>query len=378
MKVVIAPDSFKGSLSAIDVSLALREGVLSVYPKAEVVLLPIADGGEGTMSTLAMNQEAVWKNVLVHDPLFGEMIGNYVTLDSGLCIIEIAEASGLTLLSETERNPMNTSTIGTGELLLDAFNRGSKEFIIGLGGSATNDCGLGVLYAFGYRFFDSKGNDLSPIGGNLIKIRRISDEFVNKKTSAIDLCLAVDVTNPLFGDSGAAFVYGEQKGGSFDQLMELDSGVRNFHAVTSIFLGKEIDANTSGFGAAGGVAFSLVAFFNARIVSGIELVADKVGLKDQIESADLVISGEGKVDLQTLQGKAISGVSKITNDANKPLVLVGGEVQLSPEELNDFGITAAFSISNKPMSLEKAMKKETVKKNLTFIGSQLTRLFVVK
>ena len=374
MKVVIVPDSFKGSLSAEEVAISLQKGILFALPKTEVVLLPIADGGEGTMSVLLNNANGKKYEATVHDPLFREIKAEYVILENGECVFEIAETSGLNLLLKEERNPFKTTTIGMGELLLAAFNSGRRNFLLGLGGSATNDCGLGILHAFGFRFLDGDGNELSPTGESLIRIKQISDEYIIEGVETMQICLAVDVTNPLYGEQGAAYVFAEQKGASKDEIKLLDEGLRNFYSVVSDFLNKDIDSDTDGFGAAGGIAFALTSFFNAKIVSGIDLISKRVDLEKCIKEADLVISGEGKIDRQSLHGKVISGVEKLTSKCGKPLVLVGGEVELSTKELNNLGITAAFSISNKPLSLEKAMDKETAQNNLEFLGGQIISL----
>ncbi len=369
MKIVIVPDSFKGSLSAKSVASSLAFGIQSVLSNAELVTLPIADGGEGTVEALLANGKGALVNVRAKNPLFKKIEVGYGVLENGLCVIEVASASGLPLLNKKERNPLKTTSLGTGELILQAINQGHKKFIIGLGGSATNDGAIGILHAFGYRFYDGQGVDLAPIGANLIQIKTISDKLKLPQINGVEFLLTVDVTNPLFGIKGAAHVFAEQKGATKDEVVLLDEGLRNFHLVTEQFFEKKIDPNTVGFGAAGGIAFGMVAFFNARLVSGIEFISQEIGLEDEIKTADLVISGEGKIDQQSLDGKVLSGISKLTKKYNKPFVVVGGEITLSSKALGEMGVKASFSISDYP--LEQSLDEKITKINLIYLGKEI-------
>ena len=377
MKITITTDSFKGSLSATKVTESLRKGILSSKPKTEILTLPISDGGEGTVTTLLSHNDGHLETVQVCSPLFQLINTTYGVLKNNTVVIEVASASGLPLLNKREQNPLNTTTKGTGELIISAFKAGYRDFIIGLGGSATNDCGIGILHAFGYRFYDIENNELSPIGKNLNYIHSITTSNVTYDLSKATFTLAVDVTNPLFGAKGAAYTFAEQKGANPIEIEQLDQGLRNFYEVTTNFTHKRTDPNTAGFGAAGGVAFTLNAFFNAKIVSGIDFIADQINLEEHIKNTDLVITGEGKVDKQSLEGKVISGIIKLTTKYKKPLVIIGGQIDLSQEDLARAGITAAFSISNKPQHLSNAMKEAIVQENLEFLGSQLINIFTL-
>jgi glycerate kinase len=377
MKILIVPDSFKGSLSAQEVALSIKLGVLDVLPSVNISLQPIADGGEGTLNALMADEKGVLIVEKTYDSLFREIEVAFGVLGDRKAIIEVAQASGLPLLAMNELNPLLTSSFGTGKQVLSALNKGVTEIVIGLGGSATNDAGIGILHALGYRFYDNNHEELQPIGESLIHITSISDVGTVSNLNNIEFSLLVDVTNPLFGEKGAAYIFAPQKGADKEMVGYLDAGLRNFHQVACDFLGKVLPSDTKGFGAAGGMAFGLVAFLDAKIVSGIEFISIAVALEQQIKDVDLVISGEGKVDEQSLRGKVISGISQFTTKHNKPFVVIGGVVELSSIELNSAGVTAAFSVSNQPVTLVEAMKKNTVKSNIRFLASQLVRLFNV-
>lgn len=374
MKIVIAPDSFKGSLTAKEVANVIKRGVQGSQSEINCFVNPIADGGEGTVEALLEVDKGTKICSFVHDPLFRKVKASYGILSNDTCVIEVAAASGLTLLKEDEQNPLQTTSQGSGELILEAYENGARNFIIGLGGSATNDGGMGILHALGYHFFDSKGKELLPIGENLIHVAKITEELRVKMLLNCKFSLAVDVTNPLYGENGAAVVFAQQKGASVKDVEFLDKGLHNFHLVVSQYLDKKINTNTKGFGAAGGIAFGMASLLNATIVSGINFIADQQGLEEEIASADYIISGEGKIDSQSLDGKVISGIAALTKKHNKPLILIGGQVDLTAEQLTDLGVKACFSISNKPMSLTKSMSESVVKENLEFVARQIVQL----
>lgn len=378
MKILLVPDSFKDSLSAQSVVSAMQLGVKEVSLDSNIILQPIADGGEGTIEALLSGCGGELISEKTCDPLSRVIQANYAVLANGLGVIELAQASGLSLLLNEERNPLLTSSFGTGKQILSILEKGIKHLIIGLGGSATNDGGIGILYALGYRFYDKDKNELDPIGRNLVFIASVSRDKNTMKLDDVKLQLAVDVTNPLCGEKGASAVFGPQKGADQEMVKQLEKGLRNFHSVASRFLNKDLAQETAGFGAAGGIAFGLVAFLNAEIVSGIEFIGKQVQLEEKIKSADLIISGEGKIDTQSLDGKVISGIAKLTTKYKKPLVLLGGVVELSNKELDTVGVTAAFSVSNQPMELKQAMEEEEVKRNIQFTTSQVLRLFNTK
>ena len=375
MNILLVPDSFKYSLSAQEVALAMEEGIKDVFPEFSVISQPVADGGEGTILALI---NACGGNVITEetcDPLFRPIQSNYGVLADNIGVVEVAEASGVSLLMDKERNPMLTSSLGTGKQIVSVLEKGVRRLIIGLGGSGTNDGGIGVLHALGYRFYDEDNQELPPIGKSLLQIRSISSKERSICLDNVKIQLAVDVTNPLYGEKGAAYIFAPQKGATDEMVYELDQGLRQFHRVASQFLGSDFSEDTEGFGAAGGIAFGLVAFLGAEIVSGIKLVSKQVNLEEKIKVADLVISGEGKIDSQSLEGKVISGIAKLTTKHKKPLVLLGGMVDLSPDKLSQAGITAAFSVSNEPMKLEKAIRKVVTKKNLRYSIGQVLRVF---
>ena len=319
-KIVIASDSFKGTLTSMEVADSVEKGIRSVFPCCEVVKLNVADGGEGTMEAICSARPAAFVDVEVSDPLGRPVRTSYAVLEDGTAVIEMSRASGLTLLAPSERDPMKTSTYGTGEMIADALGRGYRRFIIGIGGSATNDAGTGMLSALGYRFFDASGRPVHPDGGYLHEIESIDLSSVNPALTESEFIVACDVDSPLYGPEGAAYVFAPQKGADADMVVTLDGGLRHFSEIAGY------DASFPGAGAAGGLGYALKSFLNARMVKGIDLILDAIGFDDLILDASLVITGEGRYDEQTASGKTVDGVIRRARKHGVPVIVVAGSV----------------------------------------------------
>ncbi|NLG82218.1 MAG: glycerate kinase [Bacilli bacterium] len=360
MKVLIAIDSFKGSLASIEVSECIEKGIKEVYPDAFITKVPIADGGEGTVDSFLTNLGGIRVPVTVHDPLMRKRVAYYGILPDNTAVIEMAEASGLTLLTKDERNPLETTTYGVGEIILDALNRGCRNFVIGLGGSATNDSGIGMLQALGYRFFDVNHNELFGIAESLNKIQCFIDENVPEELYDCHFEVLCDVKNPLYGINGASFVYAKQKGADESMIIKLDEGLQNFAKVVEEIYGKDY-AHHEGAGAAGGLGFAFLAFLNARLVNGIELLINKLDLDKIISYYDIIITGEGKMDSQSLMGKVPYGITRLGKKHNIPVIGLCGGLMDEAYKMHEVGMTALFSIMNYPMNLEEAMDKDKAK-----------------
>lgn len=357
MKILIAPDSFKGSLSAIEVCDNIEIGIRKVCKNIDIIKVPMADGGEGTLEALIHSTNGSIYEKKVKDPLFREALGKYGILgDEKTALIEMARVSGLPLLTREERNPMNTTTYGTGELILEALNRGCRNFIIGIGGSATIDGGIGMAAALGVKFKDENNKELAPIGSSLSKIRYIDISMIDKRIKESRFTIASDVDNPLYGKEGAAYVYGPQKGADKDMVIELDKGLENYSNIIKRDLAKDIK-DIKGGGAAGGLGAGLMVFLNGEMKSGIDIVIESTQLEEKIKSVDLVITGEGSIDYQTQFGKTSYGVAKLAKKYNKPLIAICGSIGEGVESLYDDGFTSIFSIGDKPMTLEESMER---------------------
>jgi glycerate kinase len=356
MKIVLAPDKFKGSLTGMQICAAVEEGVKEVLPNAEIIKLPLADGGDGTIEILEYHLKGKRVNVRVNDPLFRGIDASYLYMDSiKTAFIEMAEASGMYLLKKEDQNCFNTTTLGTGELILDAVNKGAKTIILGIGGSATNDCGIGMATALGYKFEDENGVELSPVGKNLCLIKNINSNNVLPELKSVDFKVACDVTNPLSGKDGAANVYGPQKGASEDEIVILDEGLTNISKLFLKVFGKDVQ-NIKGAGAAGGMGAGTSVFLNAELKSGIDLVKSLVSFDDKIEGANWIITGEGKLDSQTLSGKTIAGVITSAKRQNIPVAALCGSVSLSNDEAQVFGILYTDSVMKKAKSLDDGIQ----------------------
>ena len=374
MKVVAAIDSFKGSMTSLEVAAAFEKGVKKVYKDAEFIKIPLADGGEGTVKALIDNLDGKMVNIKVKDPLMRDIDSFYgISGDGKTAVIEMAAASGLPLLSPDERNPLKATTFGTGELIKDALEKGCREFIIGIGGSATNDAGTGMLSALGYIFLDENGNELEPNGENLINIRSFKDDKVMKEVAEAKFLIACDVDNPFYGTNGAAHVYGKQKGATSDIIKILDDGMRNFSNVIEKIKKTDI-SNISGSGAAGGLGGAFTAFFNSELKPGIDIITEKIELENKINGSDYVITGEGRIDFQSAMGKTPSGVAKLAKKYGIPVIAIGGSVDDEIGNIYDCGITAAFSIIDSPMTLGEAMDTKNAQRLVEKTAEQIFRL----
>jgi len=356
MKIILAPDKFKGSLTGMQFCSAVEEGIKKVLPKAHIVKLPLADGGDGTMEVLDYHLNGTRIELKVNDPLFRPIRATYLYLNSiKTAFIEMAEASGMALLKAEEQNCFYTSTLGTGELILDAIKRGAKTIILGIGGSATNDCGIGMATALGYKFEDENGQELIPIGKNLLKIKKINSNDVHSELKAVTFKIACDVKNPLFGPNGAAYVYGPQKGASKSEIAHLDKGLEHISNLFSNTFNLEV-YDIEGAGAAGGLGAGAIAFLNAELKSGIDLIKNLIDFDLKIKGANWIITGEGKLDAQTLSGKTIHGVINSAKKQNIPVAALCGSVDISIKTQEQLGLTYVSSIVKNVSNLEKAKK----------------------
>ena len=338
MKILIAPDSFKESLEALEVCHAIKSGFSQVFPDADYKLLPMADGGEGTSAVLSYVLGGRWKEVIVNDPLMRPISAKYLLLPDATAVIEIAQACGLHLLTVTERNPVIASSYGVGELIADALNEGVKRIIIGLGGSATNDAGLGMLMALGLTFYDSDNNTLVQGGGALANLRRLDATHFHDGVLETVFEVACDVTSPLCGKLGASRIFGPQKGASSQQVNDLDKALTHFASVCKQH-GYQNYQEIAGAGAAGGLGYALMTFCNAQLKSGFDTVAEVAHLSQHIANADLVITGEGKLDAQTAMGKVAGGISQIAKASHTPVIAICGSVDgLEPAQTSQFEV----------------------------------------
>ena len=362
----------KGSISAFDFANAIGEGLLLSDPALDLVKYPMADGGDGTAELLINALKGVFIPCNVHDPLGRMITSRYGWLaDSRCAIIEMAEASGLKLVSATELNPMTASSRGTGELILEAVNNGAKKIILGLGGSATVDGGMGMLKGMGFKLHDTAGQEVADGGDGLIRVASISSENVEPELLNCEIVIASDVKNPLLGADGAAAVYGPQKGATDQMVMDLETGFENFITVVEQISQKDLK-DIAGGGAAGGIAVPLIAFFNAQIISGAELIIDLLGILKDLKNCDLVITGEGCIDLQTCHGKGPAVIAIAAREVGVPVIAIGGAVNEEASWLFD-GI---FSISNGPSTLEESMKNSyNLTKSVSFQLGKLLKKF---
>lgn len=356
MKILIAPDSFKGSATSRQAAEAIGKGVHVVFPNAELIEIPVADGGEGTVEALTDSLKGQIIIKKVKGPL-GEVVeAEYGILPGNIAVIEMASASGLPLVPDNKRNPLITSTYGTGQLILDSIERGCREIILGIGGSATNDGGTGMARALGFCFLDSSGKELPEGGGSLIDLADIDDSGMDKRIVETNFLIACDVTNPLIGPEGASNIYGAQKGASPDDIKHLDSGLgRLAEIVNSKYC--RANENLPGAGAAGGLGYGLVEFCGGELRSGIEIVLDLIKFDDYLNGVDLVISGEGRIDGQSIYGKVPVGIAGRAKKKDIPVLVVVGAIGSEIDAVYAHGIDAVMSSVNKAMSLEEAMSR---------------------
>ncbi len=337
MKILICPDSFKGTLTAEQASRSIEQGIKLAYPRAKIVLNPLADGGDGTLDVLSSEIDAKKIAKRVVDPLGREIDSYFLVTEDGTALIEMAKASGITLLEEKELDVMDATTYGTGQLIRAAIETGCKKIILFIGGSATNDCGIGMMQALGTKFFDKDGNDIGKecylSAKHLSKIAKIESS-----KELVEIIIASDVDNVLYGKQGSVFTYGAQKGATKEIIQEIDDSVKSFSEIVKKESGIDV-ANIKGIGGAGGISVLLVAFMEAKIVSGIDMIAQLTSLEEKIIHSDIVITGEGRIDWQSLQGKAISGVIRLCKNHDKPLVAVGGSFGKDSKKLLDEGIS---------------------------------------
>ena len=373
-KVVVAIDSFKGSLSTFQAGNAVKEAISQLYEDTEVIVSPIADGGEGTVEAIVSSLNGMMVETTVCNPL-GEKIEAYygIVPQNQTAIIEMSAAAGITLIGENERNPLNTTTFGVGEMILDAISKGCRKFVIGIGGSATNDGGVGMLQALGFEFLDINGNQVSTGAKGLKDIVTIRTENKFEKLDECSFCVACDVKNILCGKDGCSAIYGPQKGATPEMIKDMDLWLENYARLTKQIIPFS-DANAPGTGAAGGLGFALLSYLNAVIEPGIDLVMRETKLESQILCADLVVTGEGRLDGQSYMGKAPIGVAKLAKKHNKPVIAFSGCVTDDAVGCNEHGIDAFFPIVRKPCTLEEAINVDNAYKNLKDTAYQVFRL----
>lgn len=355
MKILIAPNAFKGSCNAVDVACAMEKGILNVLPQTDIEKIPLSDGGDGFLDTIkiANPRVKVYKKRVV-GPLGKEVNAIYGILGK-TAIIEMAQASGLNLVPYGKRNPLLTTTYGTGQLIKSALGRGVKEIILGIGGSATVDGGAGCLQALGVKFINKNGREIGSGGGELIKISRIDSAGIDSRVKNTRFIIASDVQNPLTGKRGAAYVYGPQKGASPEMVKILDKGLCNYARVIERDVGVDIE-NLPGAGAAGGIGAGLMAIAGAKLKEGIKIIVDLTGFQDRIKKVDLAITGEGKIDGQTVYGKVPVGLAKIARRYNIPVIAICGSIGEGYEAVYKYGIDAVMSIIDSPLEISQAME----------------------
>ncbi len=386
MKILIAIDSFKGSLSSKEAGKAIKTGILRVISDAEVLISPLADGGEGTVETLVEALGGSLETVRVKGPLFQEVEAHYGILsdsqyspkDGKLAVMEMSQASGITLVSPEERNPLKTSSYGVGEMILDAYHKGCRRFLIGIGGSATNDGGIGMLSALGFRFTKENGEEIRPCGEGLKDLARIENASVPEGLlQGLLHCsfqIACDVENPLYGENGASLIYGFQKGGNKELLSQMDLWMKRYSELVKEY-NPAANPEAPGSGAAGGLGFAFRSFLQGELKSGVSLILEETRLSEKMQGADLVITGEGRLDEQSAMGKAPIGVAKLAKAQGIPVLAFAGAVTVGAKACNQAGIDAYFPILRETTTLEDAMNKETAKQNLADTVEQVMRLY---
>lgn len=355
MNILIAPDKFKDACSAQEVCKYLAKGIQKVLPNTNCVFIPLADGGEGTLESIASVWESEWKTINTFDALQRVIEATYLFIPSKkTAIIEMARATGIELLKQEERNCMITSSYGTGIQIKDAISSGADEIILTVGGTATNDGAIGIAAALGFEFYDDNNNKLPPIGKNLLLISRIDDTNVAFDINKVKFTIATDVVNPFYGENGAAMVYGKQKGGSSEDLKNLDLGLKNFANILEKYSGKN-PQNIAGSGAGGGAGGGLYCLLNANIVSAADWILEINQIQKVLHETDVLITGEGKVDSQTWQGKLISKLLKLSKQANVPVIIICGTLEDVEMVAKQENILLATSILTKPMTLQEAL-----------------------
>ncbi len=374
MKIVISIDSFKGSLTSMEAGEAFRDGSIKAAPDADVVVKPLADGGEGTAEALVEGMGGVWIRTEVSGPQKERREISYGWFpENRLAVMEMAAAAGLTLLPEGERNALYTTTYGVGEMIRDALERGARQFLLGIGGSATNDCGLGMMTALGIKFLDAGGKEAGITGEDTGRVRKIDCSGLIPQLRECRFQVACDVTNVLCGSQGATYVYGPQKGIPSDQLSFMDDCHKNFARCTEEAVGEDFSCRP-GAGAAGGLGLSLMAFLGAELLPGAELVMRTLGIEKEIAGADLVITGEGRIDGQTSMGKGPMELARLARKYCVPVIGIGGSVTKEAETAMEPEMDALFSVLREPLTLKEAMEPERAKENLRRTGEQIVRM----
>jgi glycerate kinase len=354
VNILVAPDKFKGSLSAVEVCQAVEQGLSASGIKHALTAVPMADGGEGTFDLLLHYFKGTRYSVTVTDPLFQPVQAGYgISQDGITALIEMASASGLQLIDVARRNPLYTTTYGTGELIRKAIGRGVRTVILGIGGSATNDAGIGMASALGYEFFDSANHVLKPIGENLLRLHSIGNKNVLPALRKVEFIVLCDVTNPLHGPRGAAYVYAPQKGATSETISLLDDGLRNFEAVAKDFF--KIHVDFPGAGAAGGLGAGTRLFLAAELHKGIDYILKVTGLEKKVQDSDLVITGEGRLDTQSLSGKVVMEVARLASSSQKPVIVICGKNELTDADILRNGIRSVLSLTDKDTSEKQAM-----------------------
>ncbi|MBF1272563.1 glycerate kinase [Oribacterium sinus] len=415
MKILIAIDSFKGSLSSKEAGEAIKSGILRIIPNAEVLISPLADGGEGTVETLVEALGGSLETVRVKGPLFQEVEAHYGILsesekfqaeiksdthretlpedpskahseapsetdsqyspeDGKLAVMEMSQASGITLLSPEKRNPLKTSSYGVGQMILDAYYKGCRRFLIGIGGSATNDGGIGMLTALGFRFTKENGEEISPIGEGLKDLVKIENSSVPEGLLQCSFQIACDVENPLYGENGASLIYGFQKGGNKELLSQMDLWMKHYSELVKEY-NPAANSEAPGSGAAGGLGFAFRSFLQGELKSGVSLILEETKLSEKMQGADLVITGEGRLDEQSAMGKAPIGVAKLAKSQRILVVAFAGAVTEGAKACNQAGIDAYFPILRGISTLEEAMEKENARRNLEDTVEQVISLY---
>lgn len=374
MKIVIAPQAFKGSLSALNVANAVQKGVRRIFPDAQILTCPVADGGDGTLETLVESSGGKIMETNVADPTGKPIVAQWGAMgDGNTAVIEMARTSGLALLTLEERDPLNATTYGLGEIIVSALNKGFRKFIVGIGGSATNDAGAGMAQALGIKLMDREGRNLVFGGAALQNLSVIDTSSIDQRVLESNFQIACDVNNPLTGPEGASAVYGPQKGATEENVIQLDSALGVFAEVAKRDLGKDI-SNLEGAGAAGGLGAGMVAFVEGHLRAGVDIVLDTVNLAEKLESADLVITGEGSIDFQTVYNKAPIGVARMAKAKGIPTIGISGMLGKNYQIVHNHGIDAALSIANGPISLEESLQNapslisEAVEESLRLIS----------
>ena len=377
MKVLIAIDSFKDCLSSMEAGEAVKKGIIKACPDSQVIVRTISDGGEGMSETLISALGCDVVHAKVSDPLQRQIDVSYgFSAEKKLAVMEMASAAGIMLLGDSEKDPMETTTYGVGEMIADALRRGARDFIVGIGGSATNDGGMGMMQALGFEFFDAAGDPVSPRGKGLKDIMRIDDSNVLPQIKESRFRVACDVDNALCGETGCSAVFGPQKGLRGDDIAIMDMWLKNYARLTKE-KHPDADPDQPGAGAAGGMGFAFRSYLNAELLPGIDMIIRETGIDKDIEGADMIITGEGCLDEQSIRGKVPVGVARYAKRYGKPVIALAGMIKDTDVSFHEYGIDACFPIIRRPMGLSEAMDLETAKRGLETTAEQIFRLISV-